>query len=128
MSTRDRQRARPPFASMSSIKHEPNTRKRQHSEIDDAFPSQPNGGSFTAALEFASRSQAALLSIKGLHSVDFSQTPSLSLPLITPHQLQARFNVTESDSVLVVVRKSFTHLKKEVELLNNRVYSGLYVW
>ncbi|KAJ3319347.1 hypothetical protein HDV06_006374 [Boothiomyces sp. JEL0866] len=114
------------LSAMSSTKHQPNQRKRPISEVEPEFPSLP-GLSFSAAQEFARKSQEALLSVKRLVGVDFSGKSSLFLPLLSPHQLQQRFNVMEDDSVLVVVRKPYTHLKNDVDSLNLRKYCGIYV-
>ena len=115
------------LSAMSSSKHLPNPRKRPISEVDAEFPSLPMK-SFEATIEFAKKSQEALQSVgKGLSSAGFSGTSSLFLPLISPNQLQHRFDVGEDDSVFVMVRKSYPLLKQEVDSLNVRKYSGMYV-
>ena len=106
---------------MSSTKHQPNSRKRPISLVQPEFPSLPNNESLVAARAFAENSQKALLSIELNESFMF-------LPLISPHQLQQRFNVDDDNSVLVVARKSYLVLKEELENLKKRDYSGIYVW
>ena len=98
---------------MSSTKHQPNPRKRPHTEVGSEFPSLPSR-SLAATQEFAVKSQEALLSIqKGLLGCSFPGIHCVFLPLISPHQLQQRFKVKEG-SVFVVVRKSYTLLKDNV--------------
>ena len=114
------------LSAMSSTKHQPNPRKRPHSEVASEFPSLPSL-SLGAAQEFALKSQEALLSVQqGLHGCSFPGIPCVFLPLISPHQLQQRFKVKEG-SVFVVVRKSYTLLKDNVCSLNLEDYSGMYV-
>ncbi|EGF78147.1 hypothetical protein BATDEDRAFT_26889 [Batrachochytrium dendrobatidis JAM81] len=111
---------------MSSNKHQPNLGKRPHSEVTPEFPSLPSL-SFAAVQEFAGKSQEALVSVQeSLVGATFPGS-SLFLPLISPHQLQQRFNVADDDSVLVVIRKSYPLLKSEIISLNNKKYSGIYV-
>lgn len=110
---------------MSSTKHQPNLRKRPHSEVEPEFPSIPIL-SFVAAQEFAGKSQEALLSVQQGLSATFPGSSSIFLPLISPHQLQQRFKVKEN-SVFVVVRKSYTLLKDDVLSLNLEDCCGLYV-
>ncbi|XJO77866.1 hypothetical protein BDV3_002391 [Batrachochytrium dendrobatidis] len=112
---------------MSSNKHQPNLGKRPHSEVTPEFPSLPSL-SFAAVQEFAGKSQEALVSVQeSLVGATFPGSSSLFLPLISPHQLQQRFNVADDDSVLVVIRKSYPLLKSEIISLNNKKYSGIYV-
>ncbi|KAJ2995810.1 hypothetical protein HDV02_000387 [Globomyces sp. JEL0801] len=113
---------------MSSTKHQPNLRKRPHSEVEPEFPSLPIL-SFSAAQKFARKSQKALVSIQqglSLVGATFPGSSSIFLPLISPHQLQERFKVKEN-SVFVVIRKSYTLLKDDVFSLNPEEYCGIYV-
>ena len=104
-----------------SSKHQPNPRKRPIDQVTPEFPSLPII-SLPATVEFADKSQ------KALESVDFfANATSLFLPLISPHQLQQRFSVGDDDSVFVVMRNAYSMLKDEVDNLNNRKYSGIYV-
>ena len=94
---------------------------------DPGFPSLPRL-SFPAVQDFAGKSQEALLSVQQELQVNtFPGNTFVFLPLISPHQLQQRFNVGEDDSLLVVARKAYTALKDEVNSLNSKRFSGLYV-
>ena len=74
-------------------------------------------------MEFAEKSQEALRSVPTIST----SLAYLFLPLISPNQLQQRFNVGEDDSVLVVARKSYPILKKQVDSLNHKKFSGIYI-
>ena len=101
--------------------------KRKRSESDPEFPCLPQR-SFADVKEFADKSQKALLSVqKGLAGVEFPGETSIFLPLISSNQLQERFIVDEDDSVFVLVRKSYSLLKDEINSLNLRKCCGLYL-
>jgi hypothetical protein len=107
--------------SAMSSKHQPNPRKRPIDQVTPEFPCLPII-SMPATVEFAYKSQ------KALESVGISpNATSLFLPLISPHKLQQRFCVGDDDSVFVVMRNAYSKLKDELDNLNYRKYSGIYV-
>ena len=85
------------------------------------FPAEPTTLSLDATRDFAEKSQLALDSLPDISTAQ----DSVFLPLLSPHQLQERFNVDE-DSVLVMTRKSYPILKHAVDILSKE-YSGIYV-
>ena len=106
---------------MSSLKHQPNSKKRRIIQATPEFPSF-SVFSLEDVVEFAKKSQQAV------ESVDFSaNSTSLFLPLITPHRLQYRLTVDKDQSVFVVIRNEYSKLKEVVDNLNNNGYSGIYI-
>jgi hypothetical protein len=106
-------------AMSSSSQYLPNPRKRPREDGAPEFPCLP-GLSFDSVSSFALESQLAL------RSVNFSEK-SLFLPLISPHRPQVeRFKIKEG-SIFIVVRNSYSHLKKDILSINYDEYSGIYV-
>ena len=117
------------LSAMSSTKHQPKLGKRPYSQVEPEFPRLPKSLAFGAAEEFARKSQEALIAVQQElpMGATFPGQSFIFLPLISPHQLQQRFNVGEDESVLVVATKSYPALKDQVNSLDNKKYSGLYV-
>jgi hypothetical protein len=109
------------LSAMSSTIYQPNPRKRPIDLASPEFPHLPYI-SLEATVAFAVKSQEALSSVPTIST----NLASLFLPLISPHQLQQRFNIGDDNSVHVVMRKSYPLLKHEVDTLN-RKYPGIYV-
>jgi hypothetical protein len=106
-------------------------RKRQFDQVvTPEFPALPITLSLQAAIEFAGKSQVALDTLfpttTTSNTISNTNQDSLFLPLISPHQLQSRFKVKDN-SVFVMTRKSYSHLKREVDSFALEEFRGVYV-
>jgi hypothetical protein len=104
---------------MSSISK--STPWRKQTQIPLTFPCIPSRQSFEATGELAVLSQQALKQI-----TDFT-LPFLHLPLISPHCLQHRFEVSEGRSVFVLNRKSYAGLRHSILDLDLSRFRGIYI-
>ena len=110
------------LSAMSFSKHQPCFKKRKIDKEAPPFPCLPRMISWDAMLDFAKKSQDALVSV----SSQFSQN-SFFLPLISPHGLQYRFPVEDDGSIFYVKRKPFADLKREVDNFNPSKFYGICV-
>ncbi|KAJ3336361.1 hypothetical protein HDU83_009476, partial [Entophlyctis luteolus] len=134
----------------SSNQHRPPAVKRSASSISTSsavFPALP-GLSFDDVAVFAHQVQEALnqtlsstpVSAKrpkvetqlddGDENVTLLDDPDISfvsLPLVSPHQLNYRFKVASDESVFIVTRSPYLVLKKALIDLDLKVYSGMYL-
>ncbi|KAJ3079147.1 hypothetical protein HK100_010497, partial [Physocladia obscura] len=136
----------------SSNQHRPSPKKSSASSPSDIlvapFPALP-GLSFEQVVDFAHQVQEALSQTllppadsakqskldpqfnmggdTALSVLDDPSVSSLSLLLVSPHQLNYRFSVALDNSVFVIFRKPYLAMKMAFVKLDIKKYSGIYL-